>query len=120
MAHLNHDLNDETPVCISINGTQLTVSPPEVQVWIEKHTRVHWFLQGEGTIDSIKSKNNHPDPFQNDHDYAASKTHVLSDIVVNPQHKGKAFKYNVIVTPKGKKPISIDPEVQVMPYPLKK
>jgi hypothetical protein len=120
MAHLNHDLNDEKPVCIYINGTTLTVSPEAVQVSIEQHTRVHWFLHGEGTIDSITSKTNHHDPFQKDHDYATSKTHVLSDIVVNPDYKGKAFQYNVVVTPKGKKSISIDPEVQVMPYPLKK
>ena len=119
MAPLKHDLNDEKPVCICINGNTLTVSPETVQVSIDDKTRVHWFLCGEGVIDSITFKKNHPEPFKADHIVPKSKTHVLSDIVVDRQHEGKPFQYNVVVTPKGKQQISIDPEVQVMPYPLR-
>ena len=115
MAPLSHDLNDEQPVCISVKGDTLTVSPNPVPISIMAKHRAHWFLCGEGTIDSITSKTNHPVPFQRDHTYPTSKTHVLSDIVTDATHKGKTFPYTVVVIPTRGKPITLDPDVHVMP-----
>lgn len=117
MPNLNHNLDEETPVCIRIDGDTLVVSPDPVPVWIAEKTRLHWFLCGKGTIDRIDFGQNHPKPFQKDHAHANSKRHVLSDVVVDKQHEHKQFKYTVLVTPAGGKQLSLDPNVQVMPYP---
>jgi hypothetical protein len=120
---LSHYLDEEKPVRIHIIGKQLVVDPEDVPVWIERRDRVLWFLVGEGRIDKITFKgdhhSNHPAPFNKDHDYAADGTHVLSGLVEDTKHKGKAFRYKVVVTPKGGKPITLDPSVQVQPYPWK-
>jgi hypothetical protein len=118
MAPLNHDLNDEQPVCISVIGSTLTVSPNTVPISIQLKQRVHWFLSGEGLIDSIKFKKDHPEPFRSDHNVPGSHRHVLSDIVVKQQHAGKHFPYTVVVTLPSGQTISLDPDVEVMPYPL--
>ena len=110
MAPLSHDLNDEQPVCISIKGDTLTVSPDPVPISIIAKHRAHWFLSGEGTIESIKFASGNG-PFQAPHNVPKSKRHVLSDTVVDKTHAGKKFKYTVVVS--GKPPL--DPEVQVMP-----
>jgi hypothetical protein len=114
MTRLSHDLDDEQPVCISVKGDTLTVSPDPVPISIMAKHRAHWFLCAEGTIDSIKFVK-HPEPFQADHNVPKSKRHVLSHTVVDTKHVGQRFKYTVFVTlPNGKK-ISLDPEVNVMP-----
>jgi hypothetical protein len=110
MAPLSHDLNDEQPVCISIKGDTLTVSPDPVPISIMAKHRAHWFLSGEGTIESITFASGNG-PFKAAHNVPKSKRHVLSDTVVDKTHAGKTFKYTVVVS--GKTPL--DPDVQVMP-----
>ena len=115
MARLSHDLDDEVPVCISINGTALTVAPDPVPISIKGKHRAHWFLRGEGTIDSITFASGNG-PFQAGHQVPKSKRHVLSDIVTNPDHlKTKRFKYTVVVITNTGKQIPLDPDVDVMP-----
>jgi hypothetical protein len=115
MAPLSHDLNDEQPVCISIKGDTLTVSPDPVPISIMAKHRAHWFLSGEGTIESITFASGNG-PFKAAHNVPKSKRHVLSDVVTNPDHlKTKLFKYTVVVSPSGGKPITLDPDVHVMP-----
>ena len=114
MARLSHDLDEEQPVCITVKGDTLTLSPDPVPISIKDKHRAHWFLCGAGTIDAIEfEKGRHP--FQADHIATESKRHVLSHPVVETKHVGKSFKYTVFVTlPNGKK-VSLDPEVHVMP-----
>ena len=112
MAHLSHNLDDEQPVCISVKGNTLTVYPDPVPISIKAKHRVHWFLSGDGTIDSITFASGNG-PFQAAHNIPKSKKHVLSDTVINTSHVGKHFKYTVVVTPPGGKPISLDPDVEV-------
>lgn len=115
MARLSHDLDEEVPVCISIEGNTLTVAPDPVPISIKGKHRAHWFLRGGGTIDSIKFASGNG-PFQAGHNVPKSKRHVLSDTVTNPDHlKTKRFKYAVVVSPSGGKPITLDPDVEVMP-----
>ena len=112
MAHLSHDLDDEQPVCISVKGNTLTVSPDPVTISIQAKHRAHWFLSGEGTIDSVKFAPG-LDPFRAGHNIPKSKKHVLSDTVINASYINKRFKYTVVVTPLGGAPISLDPDVEV-------
>jgi hypothetical protein len=112
MAHLSHHIDDEQPVCISVKGNTLTVHPDPVPISIQAKHRAHWFLVGEGTIDSVKFEPG-LDPFQAGHNIPRSKKHVLSDTVINTGHVNKRFKYTVVVTPPGGKPISLDPDVEV-------
>lgn len=111
MPSLSHDLDDEQPVCINLQGNTLTVAPDPVPISIQGKHRAHWFLCGDGTIDSIKFET--VDPFQKGHHVPKSKKHVLSDTVVNASHVNKRFKYTVVVTPRGGTPISLDPDVHV-------
>jgi hypothetical protein len=113
MSVLSHDLDEEQPVCISVTGDTLTVFPDPVQISIKNKHRAHWFLSGDGIIDSIRFAPG-LDPFQGHH-IPKSKRHVLSDTVVDKKHAHKRFKYTVVVTPSGGKPISLDPDVDVMP-----
>ncbi|HEX7671203.1 MAG TPA: hypothetical protein VF395_16530 [Polyangiaceae bacterium] len=112
MAHLSHDLDDEQPVCISVKGNTLTVYPDPVPISIQAKHRAHWFLAGEGTIDSVTFAPG-LDPFQAAHNIPKSKKHVLSDTVINKGHVGKHFKYTVVVTLPGGKLVSLDPDVEV-------
>ncbi len=114
MANLSHHIDEEQPVCIAVKGDTLTLSPDPVPISIKDKHRAHWFLAGEGTIDSIEfEKGRHP--FQAGHNVAKSKRHVLSDTVTDTSHVGKRFKYTVFVTLANGKKISLDPEVNVMP-----
>lgn len=114
MANLSHNIDDEQPVCITVNGDTLTVLPDPVPISIQQKHRAHWFLAGEGTIEAIEfDQGRHP--FQAGHIVPKSKRHVLSHPVVDTAHAGKRFKYTVFVAlPNGKK-VSLDPEVHVMP-----
>jgi hypothetical protein len=114
MAALSHDLDEEQPVCITVKGDTLALSPDPVPISIKEKHRAHWFLAGEGTIDSIEfAPGRHP--FRAEHHVPKSKKHVLSRPVVDTKHAGQRFKYTVFVTlPSGKR-ISLDPEVHVMP-----
>ena len=114
MANLSHHIDDEQIVCVTVKGNKLKLFPDPVPVSIKGKHRVHWFLNGEGTIDAIEfEKGIHP--FHADHHYPKSKRHVLSHHVSDKKHVGKKFKYTVFVTlPNGKK-ISLDPEVHVIP-----
>jgi hypothetical protein len=114
MAPLSHDLDDEQPVCISVKGKHLTVYPDPVPISIDKKHRAHWFLSGEGTIDSITFASGNG-PFQAPHNIPKSKTHVLSDTVINRSHIGQRFKYTVVVTVGGAQLPPLDPDVHVMP-----
>ena len=114
MAILSHDIDEELPVCIMVNGDTLTVSPDSLSLSVKEKHRAHWFLAGEGTIDAIEfDAGRHP--FHADHIVPKSKRHVLSYNVSDAKHIGKKFKYTVhVALPNGKK-ISLDPEVNVMP-----
>ena len=113
MSTLSHDLDEEQPVCITVKGETLTLSPDPVPISIKEKHRAHWFLAGDGTIDSIEFEKGRQ-PFQAGHIVPKSKRHVLSHTVVDTTHVGKKFKYTVFVTlPSGKR-ISLDPEVHVM------
>jgi len=115
MAPLSHDLDDEQPVCISVIGGTLNVFPDPVPISIKEKHRAHWFLAGDGVIDSIKFASANG-PFRGGHNIPKSKKHVLSDIVVNNDHlKTKRFKYTVVVTLPSGKQIPLDPHVEVMP-----
>ena len=114
MAALTHELDEEQPVCITIKGDTLTVSPDPVPISVNEKHRVHWFLSGEGTIDSIDFENGRH-PFRAEHRVTKSKRHVLSRPVVDAKHVGKQFKYTVFVTLANGKQISLDPQVNVMP-----
>lgn len=111
MAPLSHDLDDEQPVCISVTGNTLAVYPDPVPISIQSRHRAHWFLSGEGTIESVKFES--VDPFRAGHNIPKSKRHVLSETVVNKGHVGKRFKYTIVVTLPGGKAISLDPDVEV-------
>jgi len=76
-----------------------------------KH-RAHWFLSGEGIIDSVIFAPG-LDLFQAKQNIPKSKRPVLSDTVINKSHVGKRFKYTVAVTLPGGKPIALDPDVEV-------
>lgn len=114
MPPLSHDLDDEQPVCISVKGDTLTVFPDPVPISIKNKHRAHWFLSGDGVIDSIKFASGNG-PFQAAHKIPKSKRHVLSDTVTNKDHANRRFKYTVVVKPPSGKAISLDPEVEVMP-----
>ena len=114
MANLSHNLDEEQPVCISVKGDTLTLSPDPVPISINDKHRAHWFLAGEGTIDSIKFESGRH-PFQAGHHIPKSRKHVLSDTVVDKRHIGQKFKYTVAVTLPSGKQILLDPEVHVMP-----
>jgi hypothetical protein len=114
MARLSHDLDEEIPVCISFEGTGLTVAPDPVPISIDGKHRAHWFLRGEGTIESIAFAAGNS-PFKAGHNVPKSRKHVLSDTVVEKGHVGKKFKYTVAVTTSNGKEISLDPDVHVMP-----
>jgi len=114
MPHLSHDLDDEKPVCICIEGNALTVTPKDVQISVDKKERVHWFLRDRGTIDSI-TFGTPSGPFQGPHLVHRLHMHSLSQTVVNKDHIGKNFKYTVVVTTSNGKPLSLDPGVDVMP-----
>jgi hypothetical protein len=114
MAPLSHDLDDEVPVCISIEGNSLSVAPDPVSISIKERHRAHWFLRGEGTIDSVKFDSG-TGPFKAEHNVPKSKKHVLSDTVVNKSHVGKTFKYTATVTTSGGKRLVLDPGVIIMP-----
>ena len=114
MALLSHDLDDEQPVSIRVEGNTLAVHPENVRVSVQDKHRVHWFLSGEGTIDSIEfEKGRHP--FQAGHHHPKSKRHVLTHTVVDKAHVGKKFKYTVAVTLPNGKQVLLDPEVHVVP-----
>ena len=114
MASLSHDLDEEQPVCISIKGDTLTLSPDPVPISIKDRHRAHWFLAGEGTIDAIEfDQGRHP--FHAAHIVPKSKKHILSHHVSDAKHAGQKFKYTVFVTLANGKKISLDPEVHVMP-----
>jgi carotenoid cleavage dioxygenase-like enzyme len=112
MAKLSHDIDDEQPVCIHLKGSTLTVSPDPVPISVQARHRAHWFLAGDGVIDSIRFEPG-GDPFRAGHIVPASKRHVLSDTVVDAKHVGKRFKYTIVVTPAGGTPITLDPDVDV-------
>ena len=115
MAALSHDLDDEQPVCIAVQGDTLTLSPDPVPISIQAKHRAHWFLAGEGTIDSIEfDPGRHPFHAAG-HIVPKSKKHVLSHTVTDARHAGQRFKYTVSVTLANGKRISLDPEVHVMP-----
>ena len=114
MPALSHDLDEEQPVCITVKGDTLTLSPDPVPISIKDKHRAHWFLAGEGTIDSIEFDKGRR-PFQAEHIVAKSKRHVLSHTVVDTKHVGQRFKYTVFVTLLNGKKISLAPEVNVMP-----
>jgi len=85
MANLSHHIDEEQPVCINVKGDALTLSPDPVPISIKDKHRAHWFLAGEGTIDSIEfHQGRHP--FQAGHNTPKSRKHVLSDIVVDKAH----------------------------------
>ena len=114
MPNLSHDIDEELPVCIVVNGDTLTVSPDSLPMSVKERHRAHWFLAGEGVIDAIEFDHG-LHPFHADHIVPKSKRHVLSHHVSDTKHVGHKFKYTVFVTlPSGKK-ISLDPEVHIMP-----
>lgn len=114
MPNLSHHIDEEQPVCITVHGDTLSLSPDVLPVSVKDRHRAHWFLAGEGHIDAIEFDGGRH-PFHADHHHARSKKHVLSHHVSDAAHVGKKFKYTVHVTlPSGKK-ISLDPEVHVMP-----
>src|ERR1035437_4154033 len=76
MAPLSHDLDDEQPVCISVIGGTLNVFPDPVPISIKEKHRAHWFLAGDGVIDSIKFASANG-PFRGGHNIPKSKKHVL-------------------------------------------
>jgi hypothetical protein len=114
MALLHHDLEDEVPVCIVLEKDTLKVVPDSVPISIKGNHRVHWFLHGEGTIDSVKFDSG-TGPFHAEHHAPKSKKHVLSRRVVDTNHVGKKFKYTVFVTTSAGKKISLDPDVHILP-----
>lgn len=114
MSNLSHNIDEEQPVCVTVKGDTLTVSPDPVLISVTEKHRAHWFLAGDGTIDAIEfDEGRHP--FQAEHIVPKSKRHILSHPVVDTKHVGKKFKYTVFVTPAGGKKVSLDPEVHVMP-----
>ena len=61
MANLSHHIDEELPVCITVKGETLTLSPDTLSVSVKDRHRAHWFLAGEGTIDAIEfDQGRHP------------------------------------------------------------
>lgn len=114
MPNLSHDIDEEVPVCITVKGETLSLSPDPVAISVKEKHRAHWFLAGEGTIDAIAFENGRH-PFHADHIVPKSRRHVLSHHVSDARHVGKTFKYTVHVTLANGKKVSLDPEVNVMP-----
>src|ERR1039457_2696375 len=96
MPALSHDLDEEQPVCITVKGDTLTLSPDPVPIWIKDNHRAHGFLAGEGTIDSIEFDKGRR-PFQAEHIVAKSKRHALSHTVVDTKDVGQRLNYTVFV-----------------------
>ena len=114
MPNLSHNIDEELPVCITVTGDTLTLSPDSLPMSVTEKHRAHWFLAGDGTIDAIEFDGGRH-PFHAEHIVPRSKRHVLSHHVSDTKHVGQKFKYTVHVTLANGKKISLDPEVHIMP-----
>jgi hypothetical protein len=102
------------PVNISTNPDfTLDFDPPTVGIHLHADW-VDWSLVGDGKIDWVRSKKNHPKPFPKDHKYSGDGKHVVSDIVVDGTCVNQKFPYEARVTVNHKKYYG-DPNVEVMP-----